>query len=161
YQLDLHFLWSLVKRIVEYFFGLRASGRSEAIAGGFILFGMGAGVYRLWEKKAFTLLFIVGLCAAQVAAYAIMLPSSGHGGRYQAMLIMLVFPLFALGALQILEFIFEKILMATGDFLWYGRVGVVLCVAIIALHSVWQWSTITRAGIAHINATHAKMARWM
>ncbi len=147
--------------MVRYFFGIAAGTYSNFVAFAVAMFAvMAGGVLRLVKLKAWRIIFLLALTAANVGTYCIMLPNYGQGMRYLAMSLFFVFPLFALGVLELVERIAAglKVSPVAGH-----RVKLVaaLMVALVGLTSLLAWSQITDLGIKHINATNVRMGKWL
>lgn len=117
-----------------------------------------AGVWRLHRKGAWRLLFLLLLAAANLVFYAVMLPFLGHAGRYQAMALLLMSPLFALG---LLECVGQLLARTAPRWQVSAASAVASLAALLALSSLPAWPRITDEGIRHINATHVRMGRWL
>jgi hypothetical protein len=92
-------------------------------------------------------------------AYCVMLPEPGHGGRYQPFVLLLFPPLMAVGLMYILS----------GAVAWTRarRVQRVLSWASVAIVAgvtsltLPRWESALHDSIAHIDATHVKLANWI
>jgi hypothetical protein len=87
-------------------------------------------------------------------AYLILLPTSGHGGRYQSGFLLLAFPCIFSGLLRLAEYA------------WRDRpklVAVAMTAIVVGsgISSLVTWRTVSILGIAHIQDTHGAMARWI
>jgi hypothetical protein len=118
------------------------------------------GVFRLIRQRAWHTSFLVLLAAINFLIYCVMLPTSGHAMRYQAMTLVFIFPLMAMGGL-------ECVTQLSARFGLISRVSgpcsaiVVGSTFILALFSLLKWSGITDDGIKHINGTHVRMGKWL
>lgn len=122
------------------------------------------GLFRLLRKRAWYTLFLLLLAAAAAAVnflvYCIIMPSPGQGMRYQAMTVVFIFPLIALGGLEFIEQLAARF-NPLSRFLNLFNAGMVSLVFVLALSSLYSWSEITDLGIRHINGTQVRMAKWL
>lgn len=118
------------------------------------------GLLSLWRLKAWRTLFVLALVLANLAVYALILPTSGHGGRYQALLMPFIYPLLALGLLAATRDVLGSLKISSRNIEWAGGL-VVGAMALLGFGSIVTWSHITHDGIEHINDTHIRMANWI
>jgi hypothetical protein len=118
------------------------------------------GVWRLIRLRAIHVLFLLTLALANYAVYCVLFPSLGHGMRYQAMALVFVLPLIALGLIEILQRTANHLGRAP-RFVYCGNIIAMLAISVLGLHSLYSWSQITDAGIKHINGTHVRMGKWL
>jgi hypothetical protein len=119
-----------------------------------------AGLFRLLRLRAWYTLFLLLLAAVNFLVYCVVMPAPGQGMRYQAMMVLFIFPLIALGGLEFIEKLaarFKQLSRFSNLF----NVGMVSAVFVLALSSLHLWSEITDIGIRHINGTEVRMARWL
>ena len=95
---------------------------------------------------------LLALALAHNAAYAVLLPSLGHAGRYEAVNYVLLAVLVVLGA--------TRLSRARGALRTIGLGALGLWLA-LCLGSTALWRAIYRDAVAHINAMHVACARWM
>lgn len=116
--------------------------------------------------RAWHTLFLIALALANLGAYLFLFPAIGHGMRYQAMLLVFVLPMIALGLLEL----GRALALRVGDGGTGGgsrqaqhrRDSVALGFTFaLALASLVEWSNITNDGIQHINGTHVRMGKWL
>jgi hypothetical protein len=100
------------------------------------------------------------LALADLAVYALMLPTSGHGGRYQALLMPFILPLLGLGLVATAKTVLGSIKMSSKNIEWAQGLAVG-AMAILGVSSTVKWAHITHDGIEHINNTHIRMADWI
>lgn len=157
--LSVNFLKSWIVQIRDYFFvgALSPLDNGKMVIGVLILIEVG--LYRLIKQRAFTMLFLVSLAIVNICVYLIALPTYGQGGRYQAAIMPLVYPLFGLGALSVSDWAIGFRTRPTVTRI--GRTIVFVLTLLVAFSSLAQWSQITRLGIRHINDTHVKMGKWI
>ena len=108
------------------------------------------GVRALWVRRAWRLLAVCGWGLLHALLYLFMLPSSGHGGRYQPFLLLLLLPLMCAGAADLLR--------------RYRRAALpVTVVGLLAFGgiSLWMWRAVLASGIDHIAHTHGVVAGWL
>jgi hypothetical protein len=154
------FIWSWVDHVVNFFFGFSGSPRSEWLVAAALLATASAGIFRLAHARSHCTLFLILLAGTNLAIYAAILPAAGQGMRYQAMLLIFVFPLVALGGLQVIELVTHRMAIFT-RYRWLSPALVVVPVFAVALASLSSWSRITDVGIQHINGTHVRMGKWL
>jgi hypothetical protein len=153
-------LWAL--QIVNFFIGLRFAQGSifyklvVMLTCALLL----AGVYRLWRRGARHIVFLLVLAATNFLVYCVMMPAPGQGMRYQAMMVAFIFPLLALGGLELIETLAVRFRSPPRSLEFLGA-GSVTAVFVLAFSSLHLWSDITDIGIRHINGTEIRMARWL
>ena len=113
------------------------------------------GVWMLWTGRRRRCGFLVLWSFVHIAIYSAMLPTRSHGGRYQPVFLLLSFPLMFLG----LRAVLERALPRDGVRMRAVVLGGV-CLA-CGGSSLMAWRRVTAAGIAHIEATHARMGRYL
>lgn len=122
---------------------------------GFLLFGVAVlGAYAILAKRPPRVSFLILWAVLHSCIYLLTFPTGGHGGRYQPLNLLLLFPCFLFGLLWLLDHVMK------------GQAKVTATVAVVALlvagtASLRTWRTVTIDGIAHINDTHGEMAKWM
>jgi len=122
---------------------------------GFLLFALAViGVYALVSKGFPRVSFLFLWATLHFCIYLLTFPTGGHGGRYQPLNLLLLFPSLFFGFLWLLNKVKK------GHAQWTAAVAVV-ALAIAGTASLRTWRTVTIDGIAHINDTHGKMAHWM
>jgi len=111
------------------------------------LFGVaGAGLW--WGCRRTTGLMTLALwTAAQLAAYAIVLPSIGNGGRYQPMVLALIGPWTIAGVRATRRPAVQTAVLAS--------------VVVLGLSSLIVWRGVTEAATTHINSVHRRAAAWI
>jgi hypothetical protein len=112
--------------------------------------------FRHRRRRVFVLCLWAGL---HLVLYAIALPDTGHGGRYQPFTLALFFPLVALGALESASAIASR-LRARWAQLALPAVALSPVVGFAVL-SLGIWSRILPVGVDHINGTHRRMGEWI
>ena len=82
-----------------------------------------------------------------IFAYAVMMPTRGHAGRYQPMIIPFVMICFALGV----------------RYLWRIKTTRILLILItfVSLCSLYVWCVITQMSLIHFEKVHISAARWI
>ncbi|RAI38520.1 hypothetical protein, partial [Rhodoplanes roseus] len=147
------------RQIVRFFLGVEAGPRTTLLLSVLCGLVMVAGVVRLAMAGARTTLLLLAMTFADAVLYAVMLPNPGHGMRYQAMLLVFVFPLLALGVMEVVG----RAISACGFTGRRDRIDavVVSLAGVVALHSLVDWMRITDEGIRHIEGTHKRMAQWI
>jgi hypothetical protein len=125
---------------------------------GFLLAGLallGLGV--LTSARSRRVGFLLLWATAHFGIYLLTFPTSGHGGRYQPLTLLLVFPCFAFGMLWLLSLGRRSSATASG---W----SALLTVAVLLIAggaSLRTWRTVAIDGIGHINDTHGMIALWL
>jgi hypothetical protein len=113
----------------------------------------GIALRRLYKLRARRLLLLWTWAAVIVLLYAAVLPSTGHGGRYLALPLMLFLPLEFLGLQTILSSF-----TSLRRFSW----PIVACIAIVSgTWSIHAWRLATVAQITQIENEHGAMANWL
>src|ERR1035441_9648681 len=112
------------------------------------------------RKRAWHTLFLLPLAVSNLVSYCVTLPTPGHAMRYQAMILVFIFPLIALGCMELVRRVSEKIgkhsqMASLGDAI------VTVSFVAIALFSLFNWVQITDEGIQHVNRTHVRMGKWL
>jgi hypothetical protein len=118
------------------------------------------GVYSLFARGYFRLAALCGVAALQLALYACLMPTAGHGGRYQALAIMLILPLVAFGAWWVADGLVRRVSRADRLVLLTEAAVTIVLVSVASI-SLDKWAAATALGIDHINATQVRMARWV
>lgn len=118
------------------------------------------GLVRLFRRRAWHTLFLTLLAVSNFLIYCVMLPTTGHAMRYQAMTLVFIFPLMALGCMELVHRVSERAGTLSRV---SGKVdtGVVVLMFALALYSLFDWMHITDEGIQHINGTHVRMGKWL
>jgi hypothetical protein len=112
------------------------------------------GVFRILRSLPPRITFLFLLALAHFGLFLMTFPSMGHGGRYQPVTLLLLFPCLTFGVLWILEHA-RKL---------DPQIAIALAAAILLVAgavSLRIWRTITIDGIGHINDTHGKAAQWI
>ena len=111
------------------------------------------GLYSLASKRRISTVVICIWGVVHSLVYVVILPASGHGGRYQTFLLLLLLPLTGLGLYRSLRFI------SVPRNASYAIA--VLLIVVFALRSLTLWRTVLADGIDHINTSHGAMAEWL
>jgi hypothetical protein len=146
----LPFMIGWADHVARYFFGIGGSVKTVLLVAAALVAVALLGVVRLVRNRAHRITFLLLLTGANLATYAVLLPTAGQGMRYQAMVLIFIFPLIALGGLQLLA-----------RARWIGNAVVTVAVFAVAFVNLYSWSGITKAGIQHINSTHVRMGKWL
>ncbi|SAK56585.1 hypothetical protein AWB79_02323 [Caballeronia hypogeia] len=118
------------------------------------------GVRRLLRVRAYHTLFLIVLAVTYLGVYFFLFPAIGTGMRYQAMVLLFVFPLMAFGLLEIGRTISVRKKWPAGSEKHYSFLAILALFA-LASGTLREWSTITDEGIQHINGTHVRMGKWL
>jgi hypothetical protein len=121
----------------------------------FLLFGLAAlGVYALVSRRLPRVSFLLLWCILHSCIYLLTFPTGGHGGRYQPLNLLLLFPCLFFGALWLLQKAVKE------QALWTAGVAFA-ALALAGVSSLRTWRIVTIDGIGHINNTHGRMGEWM
>jgi hypothetical protein len=122
---------------------------------GFMLFVLAmTGAYSLVFRRLPRVSFLLLWTALHFCIYLLTFPTGGHGGRYQPLNLLLLFPCLFFGTLWLLQ------KLTKGQAQWTAGVTVTALV-IAGAASLRSWRTVTIDGVGHINRTHGKMGEWM
>lgn len=130
-------------------------GWAVAVGGGLVcIVGLGVYLCRMRARSAVLLIWAV----LQVLTFAVTLPSRGHGGRYQPMVLILVMLCFGLGVVGLLRLVF-----ASGRCSAIRRIaaGGVVVLVVVVVGSAWLWREITAESILHFDRVHVSAGRWL
>ena len=111
-----------------------------------------ADLWVLLRRRYFGLLALAGWAVLHSLLYLVMLPVSGHGGRYQPFLLLLLVPVFSFG------------IYAAGSAIGSRKTALVissLFVATVGVRSLLLWRYGLGEGIEHIASSHGKMAAYL
>jgi len=111
------------------------------------------GLYSLASRRRIATVVICIWGVVHSLLYFVILPASGHGGRYQTFLLLLLVPLTGLGLYRSLRFI------SVPQSASYAIA--VLLLVVFAFRSLTLWHTVLADGIDHINTSHGAMAEWL
>jgi hypothetical protein len=114
---------------------------------------MVCGIVFFLRQRATALLFLYAWAALILVLYSVILPITGHGGRYIAMAILLFLPLVAAGFYHALALAFRNDVFATA--------AVAVLLVLSAGWSITMWRKVAIADITQINTEHGAAARWM
>jgi hypothetical protein len=104
----------------------------------------------LVRSRSRLLLAVCAWGAVHALLYALMLPSSGHGGRYQPFLLLLLMPLLGMGLIDVFRnSVFPRI------------VGTPLLLGSVGAASLIMWNNVLASGVDHIQHTHAVVSAWL
>src|SRR5690349_6595829 len=137
-----------------------SSGSTVAIARLVVNLGLLLGVVSLGRLKAWRTIFALTLVLATIAMYAVVLPTGGHGGRYQALLMPFVMPLFGIGLIAVGRWAGGRLGSPPRLLDWSTGVSVA-AVAAVSINAMVKWAHLTGDGIRHINDTEVRMADWI
>jgi hypothetical protein len=132
----------------------------DQVHGLFVLFGfalaaialLGA-LHLLWQRPL-RVSFLLFWAAIHLLIYLFTFPAAGHGGRYQPLTLLLLFPLLFLGMLGMLQRFFPGQTLPL-------NVAMVVTVFLAGVSSLTAWRTVAIDGIAHINDTHGRVVLWL
>jgi hypothetical protein len=112
------------------------------------------GVFEILRSRPQRVMFLFLLALAHFTIFLLIFPSMGHGGRYQPLTLLLLFPCLLFGLVWILERT-RKL---------NSRTSIALAMTILVVAgavSLRVWRTVAIDGIGHINDTHGKAAEWI
>ncbi len=110
----------------------------------------GAGLWSLWRERCRLTLMVCGWGVLHSLLYVVVLPTSGHGGRYQPFVLMLLVPLSVRGVYGSVKF--------AGTWRMPVTVAVLLVFAVFSLR---LWRATLRSGVAHIEESHGVMVGFL
>ena len=112
-----------------------------------------AGLLSLWRDRCRLSLMVCGWGLVHSALYLVILPTTGHGGRYQPFLLMLQVPLGARGV-----YLLAQRLRLPGQ----ARLALPwACALLFAFASLRLWRATLRSGVQHIEGSHGVMAQYL
>jgi hypothetical protein len=112
------------------------------------------GVIWIILRRLPRIVFVFFLTLAHMAVFAIRLPATGHGGRYQPLNLLLLFPCLLAGLLFLVERMSKR----------HSGASLAIAAAILipaGAVSLRMWRTISMDSIGHINSSHGKAAEWL
>lgn len=110
----------------------------------------GFGLFDLIRRRRWAMSLICFWGVLHSLLYAVILPASGHGGRYQSFYLLLTLPLFMMGILSLLR-----------NWPSGGRFVAIAVLLVIGGCSLPLWRRVLISGIDHINGTHGAVASWI
>lgn len=110
-------------------------------------------VRRLRQLRASRYLLLCAWAVVLEVLYLLVLPSTGHGGRYISLVVMMFLPLLFLGLHE------AFVLLLKNDSVAWTVVGTFA--AVTAVLSLSTWRGAARADITQINSEHGAMAAWI
>ncbi|WP_263380341.1 hypothetical protein [Granulicella paludicola] len=111
------------------------------------------GVRALWSTKATRLLCLCAWAALIIALYTVILPSTGHGGRYLALPMLLFLPLEFLG--------FYHLLLLLPPLRARAGILTLLVALSSAVWSIHSWRQALTSQVRQIETEHGGMATWL
>ncbi|NLE28526.1 MAG: hypothetical protein GX629_02505 [Phycisphaerae bacterium] len=144
-------------RLAEFTFGqnlVTAMGLPAAIGwtiAGIEMLVTGIGMIVGLRKRSFFLNALVLWAIFALIGYAIMLPTRGHGGRYQPMVLLTVMVFFVMGLIW----------LWTIGRNWKGWQVGICALAGISILSLATWVSILSQSLAHFDRVHIAAARWI
>ena len=93
--------------------------------------------------------------------YFILLPSIGHGGRYQSVHLLLLFPLMWAGLFRSLRLLGKRTAISPTRVYRWAAVAVALPMVISTVATLRTWRMAAGEGIDQINQEHGAMAAWI
>lgn len=141
------FKWVVAFSIDE----LSAMERIALAAGVLVALVLGIiGLRTLIQQRSWRLLAVCGWGLLHACLYLFILPATGHGGRYQPFLLLLLLPLLVMGAITLLRRHAEMAIVIPA-----------LALTILGGVSLNLWRNVLTSGIDHIAHTHGVMAEWL
>jgi hypothetical protein len=111
-------------------------------------------LYALFSQRRWATLLFCLWGAIHSLLYVVILPISGHGGRYQPYLLLLLTPLLALGLYTCLRRL-TRISPAR------AVAAATLCLVLFAALSLPLWRSVLAADVDHIHDSHGAMAAFL
>ncbi len=108
------------------------------------------GMRSLVARRAWRLVTVCGWGLVHALLYLFILPSIGHGGRYQPFLLLLLLPLLSVGAAELLRR-YERAAIAV------PAVGLLT----FGAASLFVWRAVLASGVDHIAHTHGVVSAWL
>ncbi len=112
------------------------------------------GICLLVRRRHWRTLLICTWGAVHSLLYLVLLPTSGHGGRYQPFLLLLFLPLLALGLS------FTADLLGARKLVW-RLIAPTACLLAVATISLPLWRQTLASDVAHIESSHGAMAAYL
>jgi hypothetical protein len=109
------------------------------------------GMIACLKKKSFQINALIIWSIYVLLGYAIMLPSRGHGGRYQPMVLFTIMIFFIMGLVWLWNF-FSK------HHIW--RIGVII-LGISYLYSIMTWTIILYGSLQQFDQVHVAAGKWI
>jgi hypothetical protein len=112
------------------------------------------GAIWIFNQRPSRILFLFFLALAHFSIYLLRFPTMGHGGRYQPLNLLLLFPCLFAGLL----FMFSRVRRL------HPQAPIVFAAALLVAAggaSLRVWRTVAIDGIGQINNTHGKAAQWI
>ncbi len=110
-------------------------------------------LYSLLSQRRVSTLVLCAWAALHSLLYVVMLPISGHGGRYQPFLLLLLTPFLSLGLYRSL-----RLLKTSARASSSCAAGMLL---VVAAFSLPLWRNVLSNGIEHIQDSHGAMASFL
>jgi hypothetical protein len=112
------------------------------------------GMIWIFMRHPRRIVFLFFIASAHMAIFALRLPAVGHGGRYQPLNLLLLFPCLLAGLLFVLEPVCRRIRIAP----LVPAAAILIAAGAVSLR---MWRTITSDSIDHINDSHGRAAAWL
>ncbi|WP_245536255.1 hypothetical protein [Terriglobus roseus] len=129
-------------------------GTRTGLIGVVLLAFMICGVVALLRRKPLRIKFLLLWALVHFLTYLATFPAAGHGGRYQPIVVMLLFPLLFFGVL----FALRRMVHLPAK-VAFALVFFVMLVSGVA--SISTWRRVTESGVAHISRVHGEIGTWM
>jgi len=94
----------------------------------------------------------------QTLAYAIILPTRGHAGRYQPMVLIVALMCFALGSIWLIEAVIRSTWPRLRKL---PAVTVIVLLIAATLSSTWLWRRVVCDSLIHFDRVHVATAHWL
>ncbi len=112
------------------------------------------GVIWIFLRRLPRMAFLFFIALVHMAVFALRLPATGHGGRYQPLNLLLLFPCLLAGVLFLLDCVFRRNRAAS------RAIAAVILIAAGAV-SLRMWRTISSDSIENIDSSHGRTAEWL
>lgn len=125
---------------------------------GFLLLGLAVlGMLVLLANRPLRVGFLFCWAFVQFGIYLGTFPTAGHGGRYQPLNLLLIFPCFCFGILWLLG----RLAAISSTSANWPAAATAVVMLIAGTASLRTWREVTIDGVELINGTHGKIALWL
>ena len=93
--------------------------------------------------------------------YFLVLPATGHGGRYQSLHLLLLFPLMWAGFFRLLRWAFLRFRISAARAYRLAALAAVLPMIVSTVATIRTWRTVSGEGVDQIEREHGVMAAWL
>ena len=93
--------------------------------------------------------------------YFLVLPATGHGGRYQSLHLLLLFPLMWAGFFRLLRWASLRFRISAARAYRLAALATVLPMVVSTVATIRTWRTVSGEGVDQIEREHGVMAAWL